>query len=138
MKYVLLLLIVIFSISCIRKFDCKESSNKNVKLVTFELSSYMKGDSFKLTLDDGRFEWKSKELSHDFVTNYNNKRYYIVKNYCTVEDSIKICFSCNNNSDTIFNIKPSKVSTCFLSLDLKNRYRVSFIYNDTLNIIKIE
>ena len=131
-----LLILILLTFACKNDYDCNYKSDNNVQYVSFELYSYWKYDQYKVILDNGKYTWISKKFTKDFFTDFKNRRFFIVRYYCTISDSIKVYFSYNDICDTTFFLSSKEVSTCYLNRDLENKIHIQYFYKNKINIIE--
>jgi hypothetical protein len=110
-------------------YNCENSNDKNVKYVSFVLESIWEEDNYKLIIDDGKFTWESGIYSYTYFTDYKNFK-YIVEDYCTLSDSIKLKLYVNLN-DSVFYIPSKNKSTCFIGTDINKKLILKLYETDS-------
>lgn len=108
-----------------KKFPCEEIHNQNINYISFGYKYYDIGDRIKLDLDDENFKFDSGILNQHYY--YENGKEYILRNYCSTKDSIKVQYW-YNEKETSFYIKMHDVEECLLGTGKNVQVRI--IYRD--------
>lgn len=108
---------------------CRGKNDKNVKYVSFVLSSIWEGDNYKLIIDDGKYTWESGVSIYTYFADYKRLK-YIAEDYCTLSDSIKLDFYINNK-DTTFYIPSKNIGLCFIGTDINRKLILKLYEKDS-------
>jgi len=126
-RYIALTIVLTLLFSCKPKnpngieYDCSGKVNNNVKYISFGYKYYTIGDKIKIDIENGDFKFESELFNKDYY--YENGIEYIVRNYCSDKDSIKVQLW-YNNKDTTFYINMKEYEECLVGTGKKVHVRL--------------
>jgi ribosomal protein S4E len=132
-NYLYILYIIVLSLitTCTRKYDCneKEMPNQQIKYLTIGTKYLAPGDKISLNIDDGRFIYSNKPRKEHYI---NEDSYeVIIKDYCSINDSIKIKFVLNDIKDSIFYVNLNDYFMCYIGSSIDHEMLINLIYRDS-------
>ena len=138
-KFVIILtFVIIYCILCLScknpvHYTCKLSNYKNIKYVSFILGSIWEGDNLKIIFDNGKYTWESGIYKYSYFSDPKKVK-YIIEDYCTLSDSIKITLFINSK-DTVFYIPSKQIGLCYIGNDINRKLILEIYERDSTYII---